>query len=47
MPNILLRRTWVALTSLALVAGGCAPRQPFYILEDGDHSHYVGALQKI
>ena len=47
MPNILLRRTWVALTSLALVAGGCAPRQPFYFFEDGDLSHYVGAIQKI
>jgi hypothetical protein len=26
---------------------GCAPRQPFYFFEDGDLSHYVGAVQKI
>ena len=30
-----------------LVASGCAPRQPFYFFEDGDLSHYVGAVQKI
>ena len=35
------------LTSLLLVASGCAPRQPFYFFEDGDLSHYVGAIQKI
>ncbi len=29
------------------MAGGCAPRQPFYFFEDGDLSHYVGAIQKI
>jgi outer membrane protein TolC len=38
---------WVVATSLTLVAGGCAPRQPFYFFEDGDLSHYVGAVQKI
>ncbi len=47
MPNLLLRRAWVVLTSLTLVASGCAPRQPFYFFEDGDLSHYVGAIQKI
>jgi hypothetical protein len=47
VPNLLLRKAWVALTSLALVASGCAPRQPFYFFEDGDLSHYVGAIQKI
>ncbi|MFM8893100.1 MAG: TolC family protein [Planctomycetia bacterium] len=41
------RRLWVALTSLSLVAGGCAPKQPFYFFEDGDLSHYVGAIQKL
>ncbi len=33
--------------SLTLVASGCAPRQPFYFFEDGDLSHYVGAIQKL
>jgi outer membrane protein TolC len=37
----------VAFTSLTLVASGCAPRQPFYFFEDGDLSHYVGAIQKL
>jgi outer membrane protein TolC len=41
------RFIWVALTSFSLVAGGCAPRQPFYFFEDGDLSHYVGAIQKL
>jgi len=41
------RFIWVALTSISLVAGGCAPRQPFYFFEDGDLSHYVGAIQKL
>jgi hypothetical protein len=35
------------MTSAALLAGGCAPRQPFYFFEDRDLSHYVGAIQKI
>ena len=43
----LTRQLWVALTSLTLVASGCAPRQPFYFFEDGDLSHYVGAIQKL
>ena len=34
-------------TSVALLGSGCAPRQPFYFFEDGDLSHYVGAIQKI
>jgi len=42
-----IRQLWVALTSAALLAGGCAPKQPFYFFEDGDLSHYVGAIQKI
>ncbi len=46
MPR-LARQLWVALTSLTLVASGCAPRQPFYFFEDGDLSHYVGAIQKL
>ena len=46
MPR-LARQLWVALTSISLLAGGCAPRQPFYFFEDGDLSHYVGAIQKI
>ena len=46
MPR-LARQLWVALTSVSLLAGGCAPRQPFYFFEDGDLSHYVGAIQKI
>jgi len=41
------RRIWVVLTSMSLLAGGCAPRQPFYFFEDGDLSHYVGAIQKL
>ncbi|MFM9059170.1 MAG: TolC family protein [Planctomycetaceae bacterium] len=41
------RQAWAVLTSVALVAGGCAPRQPFYFFEDGDLSHYVGAIQKL
>ena len=41
------RQLWVALTSIALLAGGCAPKQPFYFFEDGDLSHYVGAIQKL
>ena len=47
MPNLLLRRAWVVMTSLTLVASGCAPRQPFYFFEDGDLSHYVGSIQKM
>jgi len=43
----LARQLWVALTSVSLLAGGCAPQQPFYFFEDGDLSHYVGAIQKI
>ena len=46
MPRI-ARQLWVALTSVSLIAGGCAPRQPFYFFEDGDLSHYVGAIQKL
>ena len=41
------RQLWVVLTSISLLAGGCAPRQPFYFFEDGDLSHYVGAVQKL
>ena len=43
----LTRQLWVAVTSLTLVASGCAPRQPFYFFEDGDLSHYVGSIQKL
>jgi outer membrane protein TolC len=46
VPRI-LKQVWAILTSLVLVASGCAPRQPFYFFEDGDLSHYVGAVQKI
>jgi outer membrane protein TolC len=42
-----LKQAWAFLTSVTLVASGCAPRQPFYFFEDGDLSHYVGAVQKI
>ena len=42
-----IRQLWALLTSLSLLAGGCAPRQPFYFFEDGDLSHYVGAIQKL
>jgi outer membrane protein TolC len=45
--NSLLRQLWAAATGIAIVASGCAPRQPFYFFEDGDLSHYVGAVQKI
>jgi outer membrane protein TolC len=41
------RTIWVILTSISMLAGGCAPRQPFYFFEDGDLSHYVGAIQKL
>ena len=41
------RAIWAILTSVSLLAGGCAPRQPFYFFEDGDLSHYVGAIQKL
>ena len=47
MPPRLARQLWVAWTSLSLVAVGCAPKQPFYFFEDGDLSHYVGAIQKL
>jgi outer membrane protein TolC len=43
----LAKQLWVAVTSLTLVASGCAPRQPFYFFEDGDLSHYVGSIQKL
>jgi len=43
----IFKQTWVVLTSITLVASGCAPRQPFYFFEDGDLSHYVGAVQKM
>ena len=42
-----IRAIWVILTSISMLAGGCAPRQPFYFFEDGDLSHYVGAIQKL
>ncbi len=45
--NGLARKIWVMATSVALFGSGCAPRQPFYFYEDGDLSHYVGAIQKI
>ncbi|NBV44242.1 MAG: TolC family protein [Planctomycetia bacterium] len=41
------RQVLVAALIVALVAPGCAPRQPFYFFEDGDLSHYVGAVQKM
>ena len=41
------RQLWVALTSISLLTSGCAPQQPFYFFEDGDLSHYVGAIQKL
>ena len=49
MPAVkrLAKQLWVAVTSLTLVASGCAPRQPFYFFEDGDLSHYVGSIQKL
>jgi len=43
----LAKQLWVAVTSITLVTSGCAPRQPFYFFEDGDLSHYVGAIQKL
>ena len=46
MPRV-IRTLWAVLTSLTLLASGCAPRQPFYFFEDGDLSHYVGAIQKL
>jgi outer membrane protein TolC len=45
--NSLLRQLWAVATIIMMVASGCAPRQPFYFFEDGDLSHYVGAVQKI
>ena len=42
-----LQHFWVVLTSISLLSSGCAPRQPFYFFEDGDLSHYVGAIQKL
>ena len=45
--NTPARTLWAILTSVSLLAGGCAPRQPFYFFEDGDLSHYVGAIQKL
>jgi len=42
-----LRRILAPLLSTALLAGGCAPRQPYFFREDGDLSHYVGAIQKL
>ena len=41
------RQFAVLLICVAIVVSGCAPRQPFYFFEDGDLSHYVGAVQKI
>ncbi len=43
----ILKTTWVVVTCVALVASGCAPKQPFYFFEDGDLSHYTGAIQKL
>lgn len=43
----IVRTAWVLLTSIALLASGCAPKQPFYFFEDGDLSHYTGAIQKL
>ncbi|MBM3955523.1 MAG: TolC family protein [Planctomycetes bacterium] len=41
------RQALVAALIASLLAPGCAPRQPFHFFEDGDLSHYVGAVQKI
>ena len=41
------RQALVAALIVSLLAPGCAPRQPFYFFEDGDLSHYVGAIQKL
>ena len=41
------RQLLVAALIIAVVAPGCAPRQPFFFFEDGDLSHYVGAVQKM
>ena len=30
-----------------IVAAGCRPQQPFYFLEDGDLSHYIGVATEI
>jgi outer membrane protein TolC len=44
----ILKTAWVMITSVTLVASGCAgPKQPFYFFEDGDLSHYVGSIQKL
>jgi len=38
----------VVLLSVSLsVAAGCRPQQPFYFLEDGDLSHYIGVATEI
>ena len=35
------------LLALVIFATGCAPTQPFYFMEDGDLSHYVGVATEI
>ena len=47
MLHRLTRIPLVVLTSVAMLASGCAPRQPFYFFEDGDLSHYTGVVQKL
>lgn len=42
-----IRILWVAFATVSLMASGCHPTQPFYFLEDGDLSHYVGSATQI
>ncbi len=42
-----LRKFWSLVLSGSMVAGGCAPQQPFYCREDGDLSHYLDVATDI
>ena len=40
--NRRVQTIWAILTSLMTALSGCTPRQPVYLRDDGDLSHYLG-----
>jgi outer membrane protein TolC len=45
--NRRFHKTCVILISAAILSTGCTPKQPFFFMEDGDHSHYLGKAAEI
>ena len=45
--NRRFQKTCVILISAAILTTGCHPQQPFFFMEDGDLSHYLGTATEI